>query len=126
MEQQSSSALFQKSSSGIRTILLTGFIAGTLDIAAAITMYAIRSGGKPIRVFQYIASAVFGRKAFSGGLMMAFWGLIFHFIIAYAFTIFFFLVYPKINLLSKNIVVTGIIYGLLIDIFKEINCKIFV
>jgi uncharacterized membrane protein (DUF441 family) len=38
-------------------------------------------------------------------------GVLFHFIVAYSFTIFFFLVYPHINFLSKNRLLTGILYG---------------
>ncbi len=41
-------------------------------------------------------------------------GLILHYIIAFAFTIFFFWLFPKIKLLSKNKILTGVIYGIFI------------
>lgn len=45
--------------------------------------------------------------------MIAVGGLM-HFMIAYAFTIFFFLIYPKLPFLSWNRLLTGILYGALI------------
>jgi hypothetical protein len=93
----------------IKAILISGFIAGTLDMLAAI----ISSGAKPVIICQYIASAVFGREtAFSGGLMMALAGLLFHYFIAYAWTSLFFVLYPRIKWLSRNIYVTGVLYGI--------------
>lgn len=97
------------------TILWIGFLVGSLDISAAFIQFSIKSGGKdPFIVLRYIASAVFGReKAFTDDSMI-FFGALFHFIIAYCFTIAFFLVYPHIRFLSRNRLLTGILYGILI------------
>ena len=95
-------------------ILAAGFVAGTLDITAACTQYYIKTGKGPAGVLRYVASGIFGRPALSGGDAMAAWGLLFHYLIAFLFTIFFFLVYPRIPLLSKNKVVTGLVYGLVV------------
>ena len=97
-----------------RAILLAGFVAGLLDITAAIISFYINRNTGPARMFQYIASAVLGRDAFSGGVGTAALGLLFHFIIAYIFTIIFFLAYPKLNLYSKNMIVVGFVYGILV------------
>jgi hypothetical protein len=97
-----------------KAIIIAGLAAGLLDITAAIINFMISSGGKnPIVIFKYIASAVFGKEqAYSGGLPMAGLGLLFHFLIAMSFTAFFFFVYPKFQLLSKNIFITGLAYGI--------------
>lgn len=107
-----SSTSNKKPSKAASTILLAGFIAGTLDITAASTQYYINTGKGPGTLLRYVASGVFGQKAFAGGIPMAAWGLFFHFIIAFGLTIFFFWLYPKIKLLSKNIIVTGLLYGI--------------
>jgi hypothetical protein len=43
---------------------------------------------------------------------MIWFGLFFHFIIAFALTIFFFIVYPKIKLLQINIILTAVIFAI--------------
>ena len=102
----------QQSLKAVSTILLAGFVAGTLDIIAACTQYYINTGKGPGNVLRYVASGVFGKKAFAGGVPIAVWGLFFHFVIAFGLTIFFFWLYPKIKLLSKNVILTGLIYGI--------------
>jgi len=100
----------------INTILLTGFIAGLLDATAASLSFYIKTGNSPIKVWRYVASGVFGKQASADpdGLLMPVMGLLFHFCLAFSFTIFFFFVFPKIKLLAKNIFITGIVYGLLV------------
>ena len=93
MQPQATSA--RPSRNLVKGILIAGFIAGTLDIIAAI----ISSGADPIRVLQFIASGAVGRDAaFAGGLPMAFLGLALHYLIAYSWTTLFFLLYPKLCL----------------------------
>jgi hypothetical protein len=105
-----------KKPNAINAILLTGFIAGTLDAAAASINFYARTGNSPIKVWRFVASGVFGKTAYADpdGLLMPALGLLFHFCLAFSFTIFFFLIYPKIKLLAKNIFVTGILYGFLV------------
>ena len=95
-------------------ILLTGFIAGTLDATAAIIQFYIKTGKSPVIIFIYIASAVFGKEAFSMSPFIAFAGLLFHYLIATIFSAFYFLIYPKIKLLQKNKIVDAIIYGIFV------------
>ena len=100
--------------SPFKTILVTGLLAGTLDALAAIINYTINGGKLPSRIFQYIASGAVGKQAFTGGTGMVILGIIFHYTIAFAFTLFFFLVYPKISILSKNKILTAIVYGIFV------------
>ena len=96
----------------IKTIIIAGLIAGTLDILAAFADYYIATGKGPEGVLKFIASGVFGKAAFTGTTMMIWLGLLFHFIIAFGLTIFFFIIYPKIKFLQLNIVLTAIIFAL--------------
>ena len=94
-------------------VIPSGILVGILDGAAAV-IQTLAYGGDPVMVFQFIASGVFGNDAFSGGLPMAFYGLIFHLCIAMTWTTLFFLIYPKLELFSKNRFITGLGYGLFI------------
>jgi len=96
----------------IKIIILTGLLAGSFDILAACIDYYIKTGKGPESVLRFIASGVFGNKAFTGTTRMIWLGLLFHFIIAFGLTIFFFIVYPKIKLLRVNIIITAVIFGI--------------
>ena len=90
-------------------IVLTGFLTGTLDaLAAIIWAYKV----PPAAIFDYIASGVFGKAAYTGGVPMLLWGILFHYIIAFAFTTVFYLGYPVAYKISQNKYVTGLIYGM--------------
>ena len=92
------------------TILWVGFLVGYLDITAAIFNFMFTSAGSPLVIFRYIASAVFGKSAFSAPNMVTY-GFLFHFLIAYSFTLVFFLVYPSLPFLAKSRLLTGLLYG---------------
>lgn len=98
----------------IKLILLMGLLVGSLDISAAFVDYYLATGSGPETILRFIASGVFGMAAFSTDGSMVLWGLAFHFIIAYSFTIFFYWLYPKIKLMSSQIILTSIFYGLFI------------
>lgn len=104
----------QRSNTAAQTIIKAGLLAGTLDLAAALLQFYLRTGKSPVVVLNFIASGVFGKTAFIGGTAMALWGLLFHFIIAFIWTMIFFLFYPKIALLSKNKIINGILFGFII------------
>lgn len=94
-------------------ILITGFTAGILDITAAVIHFVVKTGKEPIIIFKYIASAVFGSSAFtSPGLLMPPTGVLLHFIVAYLFTIIFFMIRKHFPATGKYPLVTGIIYGI--------------
>lgn len=95
-----------------KTVFKTTLIAGTLDILTAFANSYITRGVLPGRVLQFIASGVFGKTAFSGGVAMAGWGLIFHFLIAFACTAFFFLLYPQLPFLKGKIGLNSLLIGI--------------
>ncbi|MBX7172305.1 MAG: hypothetical protein K1X72_15165 [Pyrinomonadaceae bacterium] len=94
------------------TVLITGLIAGTLDILSAIFILA---GGNAIGTLKYIASGAFGKAALEGGNEMVVYGLIFHYIIATCWTTAFILLYPKLKLLHWNKWLNAIAYGLIVQ-----------
>lgn len=96
-------------------MLRTGLIAGTLDILAAIIVYAvILEKATAAQILQGIASGIFGREAYAGGAAMAVTGLLFHYVIAMLFTVGYFLVSPYLPFLHKQPIVSGIGYGAIV------------
>ncbi|KLT69247.1 DUF1440 domain-containing protein [Flavobacterium sp. ABG] len=107
--------------SKIGTVFLSGLIAGTLDILAAIVIYAlILQKTTPLKILQSIASGVFKKEAYTGGPEMAWYGLGFHFLIALLFAWFYFILYPYLPLLKKSTLVAGILYGILVWIVMNL------
>ena len=97
-----------------KTVILSWLLVGSLDITAAFINYYSRTGKDPRIVLNYIASAVFGDKAYNGSNAMQGYGLLFHFIVAFAWTLLFFLIYPKLKLYRFNRILVAIIYGIVI------------
>jgi hypothetical protein len=94
-----------------RAILIAWLIVGTLDISAAMIQTAL-NGGTQAGLFRIIAAGAFGRDVIkTGGTDMILWGLFFHYVIAFAITLTFFLLYPRIPLLAKSRIATGIFCG---------------
>lgn len=66
----------------VRAILVGGAIGGAGDIAFALANAAAH-GMPPIELLQVVASGIFGKSAFTGGLPMAVAGLAFHFLLSW-------------------------------------------
>jgi hypothetical protein len=98
-----------------RTILIAGLIAGTLDAAAAIILYA-----KPINlhniggIFRFIASGVFGRLAYSSGLIYPIAGLAIHFLIAICWSsVYLLILFPTFKpgfVWAKTVLVSSLVW----------------
>jgi hypothetical protein len=101
--------------SPVKTMLLSGFIAGTLDILGAILVYVVIQGKTTtLKMSQSIASGIFGKGAYAGGMTMACYGLMFHFLIAFSFAAGYFLSFPYIPFLQKQKIISGVLYGIFI------------
>lgn len=97
----------------LRTILLAGFVAGTMDILGAFFVYVvIMQLTTAEKILRGIASAVFKTGAFSGGVQMPVAGLLFHYCIAFGFTILYFFIYPYIPFLKKQRLISAVLYGI--------------
>jgi hypothetical protein len=99
-----------------KTIISAALLAGTLDALGAIIVYQ----ANPARMFKFIASGAFGAgAAFSGGASMIVWGISFHYLITFFWTILFFVTYPAIPVLSKHRLVAAVAYGILVWIMMN-------
>ena len=92
----------------------TAIIAGCLDITAACTQAYLTNGTTPDIIFKYIASGVFGKDAFSGGFEFMLFGLFVHFLIVFTCTLTYFLVYPKLKLFQKSILLSSLFIALIV------------
>ncbi|MEG0850941.1 MAG: DUF1440 domain-containing protein [Flavobacterium sp.] len=104
-----------------RTVLSSGLLAGTLDILAAILIYAVLLHKTTAeKILQSIASGIFKQEAYIGGPQMAVYGLLLHYFIAFAFAYFFCKIYPYFPFLQKNTVFSGVLYGLFVWIVMNL------
>lgn len=103
-----------------QTIFLAGLIAGTLDILAAIVIYAsILQKTTALKILQSIASGVFKKEAYNHP-QMAWYGLVFHFLIAFIFAWFYFAIYPYFSFLKKSALLSGFLYGIFVWIVMNL------
>jgi hypothetical protein len=94
------------------TIFLIGLVAGTLDITENIVFNAFR-GITVWRIFQYIASGLFGRHSFQMGYLSVGLGAAIHYAIALASTAIFYIAATRLNFaaLTRRPILSGLIYG---------------
>jgi hypothetical protein len=95
----------------VQHVIAIGLIAGLLDITAATTQFLLSGGKNPVQILLFIASGIYGKEAFAGGTGMAIVGFLLHMFNAMAFTVFFFLVYPRLKAISENRYLWTIFYG---------------
>ena len=94
----------------MRAVLLSGFLAGSLDLLATLTLMSTQ-GVRIQRVLQFIASGAFGTAAFEGGSRMAAAGLLFHFFIAGSVAWFYYWASMFLPVTVEHPWLCGILYG---------------
>jgi len=98
-----------------KTIIKAALLVGTLDICAALTQFYLKTGKAPFKpVLNFVASGSLGKDAFTNGDGMMLVGLLIHYCVATAFTVFFFLIVAKTNLVKQQPLLTGILYGVFV------------
>ncbi len=103
------------SSKLLKSITLTAFVAGTLDLAGAVVSYMLSRGGSfPKKILEYIAGGWYGSPALDGSLKMNIIGILSHFFIATCWTVLFYFLYPRLRILQKNSLISAVLYGLVI------------
>jgi hypothetical protein len=98
-----------------KTILISGFIAGSLDGIAAIVLFAhpvnLHNAGN---IFRYIASGLIGQGAYSNGVIYPFMGLVLHYLIAViwsaVYLLFLYRLFKPGNLLLRVVLFTSLIW----------------
>ncbi|HEY0369321.1 MAG TPA: hypothetical protein VGC85_06965 [Chthoniobacterales bacterium] len=96
-----------------RAIAITGLIVGAMDITSALIL-TISHGSTPLRLGQFIASGLMGRRAFEGGTPTALLGYLLHFGIAFALVTVFYLASRRLAFLRERPVISGLAYGLIV------------
>ena len=105
-------------SRALKTILIAGAIAGTLDITYAFIFNYQRSGVTPVAVLHSVASGAIGRAAATaGGVKTAALGLFFHFLIATSAAAVYYLASRVIRFMITHAVISGILYGICVYLF---------
>ncbi len=100
-----------------KTVFLTGLFVGTTDLLFAYISVTIQSGKFPSKMLYYIAGGALGLdSSMQGGNWTALLGLFFHYFIAIAFTLFFFLVFPRLRFLSFNKYLVGMLYAVFVNV----------
>ena len=103
-----------------KTVILTGLFVGTTDLLSAFISVYVKSGKFPEKMFNYIAGGALGLEtSMKGGPVTEFLGLFFHYIIAFAFTLFFFWIFPRIKVLSYNKYLVGMLYAVFVNVVME-------
>lgn len=101
------------------TIVYGGLIVGILDFTEIMLFVWLR-GGRPITVFQYVASGAIGREAaYSGGWKTFCLGVFFHFIVAFGLATVFYLASSFFPFLIRHAVICGMIYGVAVHYFMS-------
>ena len=103
-------------------ILIGGLIAGILDLTSAIliTLYYHRS---VTQMLQGIASGALGKAAFDGGTSTAAIGVGFHFLIALIWTTVFYVASRKIEFLTAQPIVAGVLYGIVVYLIMYLGVQ---
>jgi len=97
----------------LRTVLLAGAIAGTVEMAAVLPIQAALGNG-PLRVLQSIASGIEGRRAYAGGLGSAVLGAALHLLISIGAAWVFHLAGERSALLGRRPALAGLVYGVIV------------
>ncbi len=113
MRTTTSSAPSQSSGS-LRTILLAWIVAGTLDVTTAVTYYPLTANVTSKQILQGIASGLLGAQAFQGGNATAALGLALHYLIAFVWTIVFYMLARNIRVLTRWPLIIGPLYGIFV------------
>ncbi len=104
-----------RSFAAFKIILTAGFIAGALDILAAIVIYSVvMQRTTDIKILQGIGRAAFGTSLFHNATSLALYGLFVHFLIALSFSTFYFFIFPYLSFANKQILLSGLLYGIFV------------
>jgi hypothetical protein len=95
----------------LRTIVTAGLVVGVLDISSAFVIWWQR-GVALQHGLQGIAGGLLGAKSYEGGIATVGLGLALHFFIAFVVVSIFYLVSRRITFLTKQAVVSGVLYGI--------------
>ena len=102
----------------MKRFVLAALVVGTLDISEVLIVSWLK-GGAPLKIFQGIASAIYGKASFEGGTRTILIGLLLHYFIATSVVAVYFLASRKLAALNRHPVLTGAIYGVGVYLFMN-------
>ena len=111
--------LSAQGSRAARVIFWAGLIAGTLDLTGACVVVWLRARVSPVRIFQSIASGLYGSASFTGGAKTAVLGIVLHFIIATTAAAVYYLASRQLRFLIDQTIIAGVVYGVLVYLFMN-------
>lgn len=95
----------------IIAVALGGLLAAALDLVYAFTVYGAR-GVTPLQIVQSIASGVFGREAYRGGIEFGVVGAAMHFSMTVVMAAVFVVSSAKSPPLLRSPLTAGVVYGM--------------
>lgn len=104
--------------SPMKRFLLAALVVGTLDISEVLIVSWLK-GGAPLKIFQAIASGIYGKASYEGGNRTILIGLLLHYFIAASVVAVYFLASRKLAVLNQYPVLTGAIYGVGVYLFMN-------
>jgi hypothetical protein len=100
-----------------KTVLLTGLFVGTTDLINAYVTVFVKTGKFSDKMLYFIAGGALGlENSLKGGNGIALLGLFFHYFIAFSYTLFFFLLFPRLKFLSYNKYLVGMLYAVFVNL----------
>ena len=97
------------------TIVYGGLAVGVLDFLDAIIFFGLR-GSTPRSIFQFVASGLMGRAAFSGGTKTFVLGLLLHFLNAFIFATIYYIASLQLPTLIRRPFLWGPLYGVVVHL----------
>jgi hypothetical protein len=102
--------------SALQPVLWAGIICGVLDGLSAVGL-TVLSGSTPVRLFQYIASGLVGRSAFTGGLLSSGLGVLLHFSVALGAAAVYYAASRRAPFLNEHAILAGALFGVAVHVF---------
>jgi len=110
-----------------RRVLLAGAVVALLDISYAYVFFGLILGVVGVEsLFQSIAAGLLGRAAYQGGLPTALLGAALHLLIAYSWTVAYFLAMRNVDALHRAArttggrIVLGLAYGVVVYLLMDL------
>jgi hypothetical protein len=98
----------------VRAIVAGGLAAAVLDAADALVAYKLAFGMSPLVIYQFVASGLLGKAAYSGGVATALVGLGVHVLVAFTSATVFVLASERFAGLRRGALGWGVAFGLVV------------
>ncbi len=96
----------------VRSIAIAGLLIGILGSLDQVVFFTVTQHASPAFVFQFIASALLGPAAFTGGASTALVGVLLHFGISFVVAAVYLLAATRLAFLRRATILSGLLFGL--------------